>query len=93
MPPEQLLRALLLQVVYSIRSGRLLMEQLQYNLLFRCGDKNYDTEGVVATLRALDVTPHIAQKVKSTRVAAGSCRLTFPASVSAAFECPAVPTS
>ena len=34
-PPEQLLRALLLQVLYSVRSERLLMEQLQYNLLFR----------------------------------------------------------
>lgn len=34
-PPERLLRASLLQVVYSIRSERLLMEQLDYNLLFR----------------------------------------------------------
>jgi transposase len=34
-PPEQLLRALLLQALYSVRSERLLMEQLQYNLLFR----------------------------------------------------------
>jgi len=33
--PERLLRALLLQVFYSIRSERLLMEQLEYNLLFR----------------------------------------------------------
>lgn len=33
--PEKLLRALLLQVLFSIRSERLLMEQLQYNLLFR----------------------------------------------------------
>jgi transposase len=33
--PEKLLRALLLQVLYSLRSERLLMEQLQYNLLFR----------------------------------------------------------
>ena len=33
--PEKLLRALLLQVLYSIRSERLLMEQLEYNLLFR----------------------------------------------------------
>ena len=33
--PERLLRALLLQVFYSIRSERLLMEQLNYNLLFR----------------------------------------------------------
>ncbi|MER3546534.1 MAG: hypothetical protein C4338_02600 [Rhodanobacteraceae bacterium] len=30
-PPERLLRAALLQVVYSVRSRRLLMEQLQYN--------------------------------------------------------------
>jgi transposase len=34
-PPERLLRALLLQVLYTIRSTRLLMEQLDYNLLFR----------------------------------------------------------
>lgn len=34
-PPERLLRASLLQVVFSVRSERLLMEQLQYNLLFR----------------------------------------------------------
>jgi transposase len=34
-PPERLLRALLLQVFYSIRSELLLMEQLDYNLLFR----------------------------------------------------------
>jgi len=33
--PEMLLRALLLQVLYSIRSERMLMEQLDYNLLFR----------------------------------------------------------
>ncbi len=33
--PERLLRALLLQVFYSVRSERLLMEQLDYNLLFR----------------------------------------------------------
>src|SRR6201987_4148702 len=33
--PEQLLRALLLQILYTVRSERLLMEQLQSNLLFR----------------------------------------------------------
>src|SRR5439155_981199 len=33
--PEKLLRALLLQAFYSVRSERLLMEQLDYNLLFR----------------------------------------------------------
>ena len=34
-PPERLLRALLLQAFYTIRSERQLMEQLEYNLLFR----------------------------------------------------------
>jgi transposase len=34
-PPERSLRALLLQLLYSVRSERLLMEQLDYNLLFR----------------------------------------------------------
>jgi transposase len=34
-PPEQLLRALLLQILYTVRSERLLMEQLDYNILFR----------------------------------------------------------
>jgi len=34
-PPERLLRALLLQVLFSIRSERQLMEQLDYNLLYR----------------------------------------------------------
>src|SRR4030043_1590423 len=34
-PPEKLLRALLLQVLYTIRSERMLMEQMDYNLLFR----------------------------------------------------------
>ncbi len=33
--PEKLLRCLLLQVLYTVRSERLLMEQLDYNLLFR----------------------------------------------------------
>ncbi len=34
-PPERLLRALLLQAIYSVRSERQLMEQLDYNILFR----------------------------------------------------------
>lgn len=33
--PEKLLRALLLQALYSVRGERMLMEQLNYNLLFR----------------------------------------------------------
>jgi transposase len=34
-PPEQLLRAQLLQMLYTVRSERLLMEEMDYNLLFR----------------------------------------------------------
>jgi transposase len=34
-PPEQLLRALLLQVLYAVRSERQLMERIKYDLLFR----------------------------------------------------------
>jgi transposase len=34
-PPERLLRALLLQVLFSVRSERQLMEELEYNLLYR----------------------------------------------------------
>src|SRR5678815_1257645 len=34
-PPEQLLRALLLQALYTVRSERMLIEMLDYNLLFR----------------------------------------------------------
>lgn len=34
-PPERLLRALLLQIFFTVRSERMLMQQLDYNLLFR----------------------------------------------------------
>jgi transposase len=34
-PPERLLRALLLQILYTVRSERMLMEQWEYNMLFR----------------------------------------------------------
>ena len=34
-PPEKLLRALLLQILFTVRSERMLMEQLDYNILFR----------------------------------------------------------
>ena len=34
-PPEQLLRALLVQTLYTIRSERLLMEEIDYSILFR----------------------------------------------------------
>lgn len=49
--PERLLRALLLQIFYSVRSERLLMEQLDYNLLFRWFvGMNMDEETWVATV-------------------------------------------
>ena len=50
--PEKLLRALLLQVLYTVRSERMLMEQLNYNLLFRwfvgmnIDDAVWDVNGV-----------------------------------------------
>ena len=50
--PEKLLRALLLQAFYSVRSERQLMEQLDYNLLFRwfvglgVDDPVWDADGV-----------------------------------------------
>jgi transposase len=34
-PPEQLSRALLLQMLYSVRSERVLVEEVDYNILFR----------------------------------------------------------
>ena len=34
-PPERLLRASLIQILFSVRSERQLMEQMQYNLMFR----------------------------------------------------------
>jgi transposase len=34
-PTEQVLRALLLQMLYSVRSERMLIEEIDYNILFR----------------------------------------------------------
>jgi Transposase domain (DUF772)/Phage integrase, N-terminal SAM-like domain len=51
-PPEQLLRALLLQMLYSVRSERLLVEEIDYNILFRwfvglnLDDEVWDSHGV-----------------------------------------------
>ncbi len=42
--PEKLLRALLLQLLYTVRSERQLMEQLDYNLLFRWAEVVNDCE-------------------------------------------------
>ncbi len=66
-PPEQLLLASLLQAFYGIRSERLLLEQLHYNLLFRWfvglspDDPIWHPKGFVAEIRRIGVTPHVAQ--------------------------------
>ena len=70
--PEKLLKALLLQVLYTIRSERLLMEQLGYNLLFRWFvGLNMDESVWVPTVYSGDVAekffaqvPHVAQNLK-----------------------------
>ena len=49
--PERLLRALLLQILYSVRSERMFCEQLDYNLLFRWFlDLNWDEPAVEAAM-------------------------------------------
>ena len=64
-PPEQLLRALLLQVLYTVRSERLLMEELNDNLLFRwfVGLNMDDPSGIPRRL---------------PRIATGCCRAMSP---------------
>ena len=79
--PEKLLRALLLQVLYSVRSERMLMEQLNYNLLFRwfvglnmddgsgrvtvAGDKGYDTRDFLESGVAFDLQHHRVSRFKA----------------------------
>ena len=55
-PPEKLLRAMLLQAFYSIRSERLLMERLEYDLLFRW------FVGAVLWPKALQRRPRLDQR-------------------------------
>ncbi len=64
-PPEQLLRALLLQPLYSIGNERLLMEQLDYDLLFRWF-VGLGTESLTPTSAALRV-PGLRGESASTR--------------------------
>ena len=82
--PEKLLRAMLIQVLYSVRSERQLMEQTQYNLLLRWfiglamddavtitlgADKGYDAKEFIEALQEMNVLPHVAQN-KSGRQSA-----------------------
>ena len=56
--PEKLLRALLLQVLYTVHSERRLMEQLNYNLLFRWFvGMNIDDCGVLSCHRVAPLHP------------------------------------
>jgi len=69
-PPEKLLRALLLQVLYTIRSARLLMEQLDYNLLFRwfvglSPDDRVNLETCALAALGLRPTPHVCECVET----------------------------
>ena len=87
--PEKLLRAMLIQVLYSVRSERQLMEQTQYNLLLRWfiglamddavtitlgADKGYDAKEFIEALQEMNVLPHVAQN-KSGRQSAVSDRI------------------
>lgn len=74
-PPEQLLRALRLQILYAVRSERQLMEQLDYTLLIRwCVGPNMDDPIWDLTVFTRDracqqshVSPHTAQDTTRER--------------------------
>ncbi|MBL3575977.1 transposase, partial [Rhodovulum sulfidophilum] len=73
--PERLIRASLLQVLYSIRSERQLTGQMDDNLLFRwfvglslAADRGCDSADFVAKLRQMVVTPHVAQKSRHSAI-------------------------
>ncbi|MFZ0760582.1 MAG: IS5 family transposase [Candidatus Sulfotelmatobacter sp.] len=81
--PEKLLRALLLQALYSVRSERKLMEQLDYNLLFRwfvglnMDDAIWDVTVFTRTVSAswMGTLPKPSSKLCSSRHASGVCLL------------------
>jgi transposase len=73
-PPERLLRALLLQAFYTIRSERQLMEQLDYNLLYRW----FVGLGVEARVGADGVYKEPRQASRSRRGAQVPCRADGP---------------
>ena len=77
-PPEKLLRALLLQLLYSVRSERQLMEQLDYNLLFRWFMASASAPRRVAisasrpTSRASRTVPSATSRSRPRAVASGT---------------------
>jgi len=81
-PPEQLMRALLLQILYTVRSERQLMEQMQYNLLFRWFVGLTMDEGVwdastFSANRDRLLNQAIAREFFASRVGAGAVARTF----------------
>jgi hypothetical protein len=64
-PPERLLRALLIQMLYTVRSDRMLMEQLEYNLLFRW------FVGLRRVSRTRRIWPLIVQQSEWLRISGG----------------------
>jgi transposase len=82
--PEKLLRALLLQALHSVRSERLLMEQLDYNLLFRwfvglnMDDAIWDVTVSPRTASdcSMETLPKLSSKLCSSRHASGVCSRT-----------------
>src|SRR5438445_2521186 len=85
-PPEKLLRALLLQALYTIRSERMLMEELNYNLLFRwfvglnLDDEVWDvtvfTKNRERLLKA-EVASRFFQDRKSTRLNSSHANISY----------------
>ena len=66
-PPEKLLRAQLLQLLYSIRSERLLMEEIDYSILYRW-------------FVGLNLDEEYGTRPPSPRTATDCCRPTWPRS-------------
>jgi transposase len=67
-PPEKLLRAPLLQMLYSIRSERLLMEEIDYSVLFRWFvGLNLDEEVLNSARNANKPTP-VASAIMTKKV-------------------------
>ena len=67
-PPEQLLRALYLQIFYSVRSERLLVDRIEYDLLFRWFvglgiDDSVWSHSTFSKNRDRVLTEHIAQRL------------------------------
>src|SRR3954454_1872631 len=85
--PEKLLRALLLQLLYSLRSERMLMEQLQYNLLFRwLVGLNMDEAVWLPTVYSKNrdrlINPEVARRFFSEVWIRRAAKICFPMSTS-----------